>query len=599
MNSSPSESTTAAAIAGQKLFALICLVLALGTAALYWPITRHPFLEFDDPEYIVGNPHVIGGLSLTNAVWAFTTSEQANWHPLTWLSHQLDYAMFGGDPGGHHLVNLLFHVANTLLLFVFLRSATGALWRSALVAALFAWHPLHVESVAWASERKDVLSTFFWLLSLLTYLSYARGVPPGLVASPPRRASHPAVFYLAALLACACGLMSKPMVVTLPFALLLLDLWPLNRFASFPVSHAAAAGCPPVSTGRLIGEKVPFFVLVLAGSLTTYFVQSSSGAVARLPLAERVANAVLAYSQYTAKMFWPKDLAIIYPHPRHWPVGLALVASGMLLVWTFLCVWKWRQLPFLAVGWFWFLGTLVPTIGLIQVGAQSMADRYTYIPSIGFFIAVVWGASEYFLMRERGEFLLWVVGGAALLGCAVATVCQIALWRDSITLFRHAIDVTTDNYVAENCLGKAYEKIGDNAHAMVLYQLSVETEPRFPYSQFNLAMALLDDHKTTEGLRHLEIAAGMEPGDAVIQYDLGLYFSKHGSWTNSLTCYSNALSIRPDFAEAQLAMGGLLANLGRAAEAAPHLRKALLLDAKMLAAKTNLDRLLIAHPELR
>jgi tetratricopeptide (TPR) repeat protein len=599
MNSSPSESTPAAGTDGQKLFALICLVLALGTAGLYWPITRHPFLEFDDQEYIVGNPHVMGGLSLTNAVWAFTTSEQANWHPLTWLSHQLDYTLFGGDPGGHHLVNILYHVANSLLLFVFLRGATGALWRSAMVAALFAWHPLHVESVAWASERKDVLSTFFWLLTLLAYLGYARGVPAGSVGSPPGRTSRGAFFYLAALLACACGLMSKPMVVTLPFALLLLDLWPLNRFASFPVSHAGATGCPPVSTGRLIGEKVPFFILVMAGSLTTYWVQSSSGAVARLPVAERLANAVLAYSQYTAKMFWPTDLAIIYPHPRHWPVGLAIAAASVLVIWTILCVWEWRQRPFLAVGWFWFLGTLVPTIGLIQVGAQSMADRYTYIPSIGFFVVVVWGASEYFLRRDRGDFLLSFLGGAALVGCAVATCCQIALWRDSITLFRHAIEVTTDNYVAENCLGKAYEKMGDNAHAMVLYQLSVATEPRFPYSQFNLAMALLDDHQTAEGLRHLEIAAGMEPGDAVIQYDLGLYFSKHGSWTNSLTCYSNALSVRPNFAEAQLAMGGLLANLGRAAEAAPHLRAALRLDAKMLAAKTNLDRLLVAHPELR
>jgi tetratricopeptide (TPR) repeat protein len=595
MNSSPSEATRSASLSGQQLFALICLVLALGTVVLYWPITHHPFVEFDDQEYIIGNPHVIGGLNATNMIWAFTSSEQANWHPLTWISHQMDYALFGADPGGHHLTNLLYHVVNTLLLFIFLRGASGTIWRSAMVAALFAWHPLHVESVAWASERKDVLSTFFWLLTMLAYLGYARSVTP---PTAPRR-GHPALFYGAALLACTCGLMSKPMVVTLPFALLLLDLWPLNRIARFPVEHAEAAACQAVSTGRLLLEKLPFFALSVAGSLTTYLIQSSGGAVAKLPLAERLANAVLAYSQYTAKMFWPTGLAIVYPHPRHWPVELALGAAAFLAVWTFLCAWKWRQLPFLAVGWFWFLGTLVPTIGLIQVGAQAMADRYTYIPSIGLFIAVAWGTSEYFLRRERGELLLALLGGAALLGCLGATVCQIALWRDSITLFRHAIEVTTDNYVAENCLGKAYEKMGDPAHAMILYQLSVDTEPRFPYSQFNLAMELLEDRKTAEGLRHLEIAAAMEPRDPVIQYDLGLYFSQHGSWTNSLNCFSNALSVRPNFAEAQLAMGGLLANIGHAAEAVPHLRAALRLDPKLLPAQTNLNRLLSEHPELR
>lgn len=601
MSPSSSETNAAAAVAGQKYFALICLVLALGTATLYWPITHHPFINFDDNQYIVGNTHVTSGLSATNFVWAFTTSEQANWHPLTWISHQMDCTLFGVNPGAHHFVNLLYHIFNTLLLFVFLRSATGAIWRSAFVAALFAWHPMHVESVAWASERKDVLSTFFWLLTLLVYLRYARSAASGAPASSPHSKGREVFYYVVALFFCACGLMSKPMVVTLPCVLLLMDLWPLNRIAGFQTStpHADMAGCIPVSVLRVVLEKLPFFALAIAGSVATYLVQSDAGAVAGLPIMERLTNAVLAYARYTAKLFWPTDLAIIYPHPKHWPLALALVAVAVLFVWTFLCVYNWRKRPFLAVGWFWFLGTLVPTIGLIQVGAQAMADRYTYIPSIGLFVVVTWGAVEYFSTRESGKFLLPFLAGAALLGCLGATSLQISLWRDTITLFRHAMEVTTDNYAAANCLGKAYEQAGDNAHALILYRLSVETEPRYPYSQFNLAMALLENGQTAEALQHLQAAAALEPRDADIQYDLGIYFTQHFSWTNAVNCFSNSLAVRPNFAPAQFAMGSVQANLGRPAEAATHFREALRLDPKLLRAQTNLDTLLSKHPELR
>jgi tetratricopeptide (TPR) repeat protein len=593
--------TRAPGAPGQKVFALVCLVLALGTAALYWPITHHPFIIFDDEQYILANPHVASGLSGTNFVWAFTTSEQANWHPLTWLSHQLDCTLFGLNAGAHHFVNLLFHVVNTLLLFVFLRSATGAMWRSAFVAALFAWHPMHVESVAWASERKDVLSTFFWLLTLLAYLRYARNVGGGAPASPARGAWRVPLYYMAALIFCACGLMSKPMVVTLPCVLLLLDFWPLNRVSSIrlEISNPEGNACRPVSVNRLLLEKVPFFALVIVGSVATYLVQSGAGAVAKLQMGERLANAALAYARYTAKIFWPTDLAALYPHPRHWPVPLAIGAVAVLVVWTILCVYKWRKWPFLAIGWFWFLGTLVPTIGLIQVGSQSMADRYTYIPSIGLFIVVVWGVAEYFSARAAGKILMPVLGGAALLGCICASSLQIRYWRDSITLFRHAVEVTIDNYAAENVLGKAYEKIGDNGHALFLYRASVEAEPRFPQSQFNLAMCLLTLGQTEEALQHLQIAAALEPRDPDIQYDLGIYFSQHSSWTNSVSCFSNSVLVRPDFAPAQLGLGSALANSGNVREAVPHFREALRLDPGLLPARTNLDRLLTEHPELR
>jgi protein O-mannosyl-transferase len=601
MSSSNSESAGARSEA--RLFALICLALALGTAALYWPITTHPFIIFDDQQYISQNNHVATGLSGTNLVWAFTTSEQANWHPLTWLSHQLDCTLFGVHAGGHHFVNLLFHVANTLLVFVFLRGTTGATWRSAFVAALFAWHPLHVESVAWASERKDVLSTFFWMLTLLAYVRYAQLREDGgwrmedgqhLRRPKPSSIFHlpsSAVFYTAALLFCACGLMSKPMVVTLPFVLLLVDFWPLRRISNFKFEIS--------NYRRLLLEKIPFFALAIADSAVTYLVQAGGGAVAKTPLTENLANAVLAYARYTAKIFWPADLAILYPHPKHWPVALALAAMAVLAVWTFLCVRDWRKRPFLAVGWFWFLGTLVPTIGLVQVGAASMADRYTYVPSIGFFIVVVWGATDLCLARPRGKIVLGILGGAALAGCVLATSVQISLWRDSITLFRHAIEVTTDNYAAENVLGKAYEKAGDDAHALFLYRASVATEPRFPQSQFNLAMCLLTFGQTAEGLQHLEAAAALDPRDADVQYDLGIYFSQHASWTNAANCFSNSVSVRPGYAPAQLALGGACANLGRAPAAAAHFRKALRLDPNLTEARKNLDRLLTEHPELR
>lgn len=597
---SPSSSDAAAVTrpCGLKCFALICLGLVLITAAVYWPITHHPFILFDDIQYVAENPHVTSGLSATNFVWAFTTSEQANWHPLTWISHQADCTMFGLNPGAHHFVNLLYHIANTLLLFLFLRVTTGCVWRGAFVAALFAWHPMHVESVAWASERKDVLSTFFWLLTMLAYVGYVRSVP---ASDPARSKTRAAAFYLLALFFCACGLMSKPMVVTLPFALLLLDLWPLNRIAGFQSSASALenAACIPVSLTRVVLEKVPFFGLVVAGSIATYLVQSGAGAVAGLPVYQRLENAVLAYTRYSAKLCWPIDLSIVYPYPKHWPVVLVLCAIPVLLAWTVLCVYNWRKRPFLAVGWFWFIGTLVPTIGLIQVGAQSMADRYTYIPSIGFFIVVTWAVAEYFSGRESGKVMLPFLAGCALLGCLGTTSLQVSYWRDSIPLFRHAMEVTTDNYVAANSLGKAYEKAGDFAHALLLYRASVDTEPRYPFGQFNLAMALLEEGHTEEALQHLQTAAALEPRDADIQYDLGIYFTQHNAWTNAVNCFSNSLVVRPDFAPAQLAMGGALANIGHAAEAVPHFRQALELDPKLLLAKTNLDRLLTEHPELR
>ena len=543
---------------------LICLVLILGTAALYAPLTLYPFILYDDEQYVTANPHVVSGISWANGIWAFTSGEAANWHPLTWLSHQLDCTLFGLNPAGHHAVSLLFHIANTLLIFFFLRWVTGAVGRSALVAALFAWHPLHVESVAWISERKDVLSTFFWMGTLIAYAGYARArsrqEPPETASNSPARRRQAGAFYALTLLLFALGLMSKPMVVTLPFVLLLLDFWPLNRIRVRAAEAGRLDSSPPVERLRfLILEKIPFFALAAAGSGVTYLVQAHAGALWQVPYMDRLSNAAIAYGRYVAKLFWPGDLAIVYSHPSHWPAAWALGATLMLAAWTVLCVRPWRQKPFLAVGWLWFLGTLVPTIGLVQVGAQSMADRYTYIPSIGFFIAVAWGAADLLARRPGARPLIVGLVVAALAGCALVTSIQISYWQDNVRLFRRAMTVSPDNYIAANCLGKAYEKNGDIGRALFFYRAAVESAPRFPQSQFNYALALLAFGQREEALKHLQAAAELEPNNSDIQYNLGIYFAQQSSWTNAAQCFRNAARIRPGFAGAEKQLEQILA----------------------------------------
>jgi len=572
-----------------KHFVLISLVLALGTAALYWPVTTHPFILYDDEQYVTANPHVTSGLNGTNFVWAFTNTEAANWHPFTWLSHQLDCTLFGLHAGAHHFVNLLFHIFNTLLLFLFLCRATGVLWRSALVAAFFAWHPLHVESVAWIAERKDVLSTFFWLLALLAWLRYAQDRS---ASNPARPAvSVKTCAYLLALTFFALGLLCKPMVVTLPFVLLLLDLWPLNRLARGILSSGAWRG--------LLLEKLPFFILAAAGSAVTYLAQAGGGAVWNTSLTDRLANAAIAYVRYVSKLFWPDHLALVYSHPGHWPVAQVTGALVLLALWTISTVLYRQRRPYLFVGWFWFLGTLVPTIGLVQVGAQSMADRYTYIPSIGFFIVVIWGLADFLQLRPHWKNVSYAMAVSALIGCALTTSVQLAYWRSNLDLFLHAVDVSPDSYVAANNLGKAFEKNGDQARALVVYRHAVELDSHFPQSQFNYAMTLLKFGQTNDALVHLQAAAKLESHDPVIEHDLGMIFIQHNSFTNAVNCFSNVLSVRPDLAMDHFDLACTLANLGQFAPAAVQFREALRLNPGFPEAQAQFNHLLSDHPNLR
>jgi Tfp pilus assembly protein PilF len=566
-----------------QLAALVCLALAVITTMLYLPITHHNFVNFDDDDYITNNSHVQAGLTWAGVVWAFQTGAAANWHPLTWLSHMLDCQLYGLNPGGHHSTNLIFHVINTLLLFLWLRQLTGTLWRSAIVAALFAWHPLHVESVAWASERKDVLSTFFWMLTLIAYTRYAR---ESRVQSQKFK-----VFYSLSLLAFACGLMSKPMVVTLPFVLLLLDFWPLNRF-------------PPGSSARsiinLIVEKLPFLALTLAASVVTYFVQTTGRALwpsAELSFWSRVANALWAYERYISKTFWPVDLSIFYPYPRHWPAGLAVGAALLLALWSGLFIWRARQNPYLFVGWFWFLGTLMPTIGLVQVGSQSMADRYMYIPSVGLFILVVWGVDDFLNWRPDWRRITTLAGGVALAGCLVGTEIQLNYWQNSIKLFRHAIEATTDNFMAYNCLGGTLRDLGMNKEAMMLGAEAVRIEPNSPVAQYNFGMVLLQNHRLGEALEHLDAAARLVPHNSEIQYNLGLVLLLHGKPDEAASHFAAALVEKPDFAEAHRRLAQALSQQHKSQEAILHYRAAVRLKPDFADALNELAWILATAPD--
>ncbi|MGA2278999.1 MAG: tetratricopeptide repeat protein [Verrucomicrobiota bacterium] len=582
-----------------QLTALICLALALVTTALYWPVTHHNFVNFDDDDYITNNSHVQAGLTRAGVIWAFQTGAAANWHPLTWLSHMLDCRLYGLNPGGHHSTNLIFHVANTLLLFLWLRQLTGTLWRSALVAALFAWHPLHVESVAWAAERKDVLSAFFWMLTLMAYTRYARWVTSG-TCQVTRTSSflsrvtcHVSPYYFLALLFFACGLMSKPMVVTLPFVLLLLDFWPLNRFQ--PGSSAR-------SILSLIVEKLPFFVLTLAASVVTYLVQTSGRALwssAELSFPSRLANALWAYERYISKTFWPADLSIVYPYPHHWPAGLVIGAALLLAMWSGLSIWRARQNPYLLVGWFWFLGMLIPTIGLVQVGSQSMADRYMYIPSVGLFIMVAWGVDDFLNWRPHWRHITTFAGGVALAGCLVGTEIQLSYWQNSIKLFRHAIEVTTDNFVAYTCLGETLSDMGLKKEAMELCAEAVKISPNSPVAQYNFGMALLQNNRLDEALAHLDAAGRLAPHNSEVQYNLGLFLLLHNKPDEAAGHFAAALVERPDFAKAHYRLAQAWQQQNKLAGAVEHYREALRLTPEFPEAKAALDQILSANPNLK
>jgi len=484
---------------------LVGLGLAAAVVAVYWPVGGNGFVVYDDGEYVTQNPWVLGGLTLRGIAWTFTSFHSSNWHPLAWLSHMADVELFALDPGPHHWVSVGWHAAATAALFAWLRAATGSLWRSAAVAAVFGLHPLHVESVAWIAERKDVLSGFFWMLTLVAYTSYARR--PG-----PWR-------YLAVTVALAAGLLSKPMVVSLPVVLMLVDLWPLRRME---VDHLSWASVRP-----LLAEKLPWLAMSAAVCLLTLLAQVGAGAtraLEALPWSARLANASVSYVGYLGKALWPWPLAVFYPHPAAagglagWKVAASSAALAAL---TYGAITQARRRPFLTVGWSWFLVTLIPVIGLVQVGSQAMADRYTYVPLVGVLFAAAWSLPD----ASRRPVLrvgIAAVGAAALIAMAGAARAQVAVWKDTFTLFRHAADVTQGNWIALKNLGVEYFRRGDLASAARSFEASVEAWPRDPAAWMNLAAArsALGDHAgAAEAIRS---AVRLRPGDVEAWYLLGL-----------------------------------------------------------------------------
>jgi tetratricopeptide (TPR) repeat protein len=477
-----------------------------------------------------------------------------------------------------------------------LNQITGVRWRSAFVAALFAWHPLHVESVAWACERKDVLSTCFWLLALIAYTRYVRVVTgAGCQATRTDFASsrftfHVSFYYWLALFFFACGLMSKPMVVTLPFVLLLLDYWPLNRFQT-PFSARTAI--------HLVLEKLPFFGLALAGSVVTYFAQKGGGAVwsLGLPLPTRLANALVSYLRYISKTFWPVDLAVVYPYPNHWPIALVVGSVLVLAFWTGLFLWRARRNPYLSVGWLWFLGTLVPVIGIVQVGPQSMADRFTYVPGIGLFILIVWGLNDFMKFRPAWRHAVVLVGVLALADCLVCTRIQLNYWPNSITLLRHTIAVTTDNYIACNFLGRALDDTGKTDESLPFYAESVRIEPHYPQAQFNLGMAWLNRGQADKAIEPLNAAVKLAPDNAGARYYLGLALMDDGKLEDAITQFTEAIRINPDFAEAHTRLALALIKQGKAVEAILHFARVVRLQPGNPEAHFNFGLALLNHQQ--
>jgi tetratricopeptide (TPR) repeat protein len=531
---------------------LIYLLLGLATLIVFEQVRRCDFVNYDDPAYVTDNYRVRSGISIENVVWAFTSPHLGFWHPLTMLSHALDCQLFGLNPKWHHIVNLLFHTANALLLFWVLKGMTGVVWQSAFVAAAFALHPLHVESVAWVSERKDVLSTLFWFLTMAAYLRYVR--------------QQKAFWYLVTLLLFALGLMAKPMLVTLPFVLLLLDYWPLDRLQTQDLGLKTQAT-------KLIFEKLPFFALTAVFSIIAFLAQKTEKALSmNVPLDIRFANIFISYLKYIEKMVWPANLTIFYPYPDNMPPIWKVAAAVFLLLGiSGAVVYLGRKRKYLIVGWLWYLGTLVPVIGFVPLGCFAMADRFTYLPLTGLFIMIAWAAEELVAPIYRGhrKIVLGLPALAVLLALSVCSVLQLRYWRSNAALFEHALKVTDRNYVAHNNLGVALQAQGRLDEAIDHYRQAIEINPAFEEAYCNMGVVLHLQGKLDKAVEYYHKALSIDPSDAKAHYTLGLALKKKHNYTEAITGFRQALKLKPDFVEAYDDLADLLVALGKPDEAVP------------------------------
>ena len=557
-----------------KRVLLVVLFLCATTLLAYAQVSSHEFINYDDNVYVTENPNVQHGLTGQSIGWAFTSGYGLNWHPITWLSIMLDVDLFGLKPAGHHLMSLFFHTLNSLLLFLVFRRMTGAVWQSAVVAAVFALHPLHVESVAWAAERKDVLSTFFMLLAIGAYVHYVDR--PGLLR------------YLPVALFMALGLMAKPMLVTLPFLLLLLDYWPLGRFHNEEekirqkTRRKVALRVYLPTMMRLVREKIPLFALVAASSIITYFVQQQGAAVSTLeglPLSVRVSNALVSYIIYIRKAFWPVDLGVFYPHPLNTlPLSEVLGAALGLISITIFMLWVSRGRRYLIVGWFWFLGTLVPVIGLMQVGQQALADRYMYVPLIGLSIMLAWGMTALLSRLPARRIALTGLTTIVIGMLMYLTWVQVSYWHDSASLFAQTVRVTTNNYLAYNNLGVALHLQGKYDEAATNYAEAVRIKPDFEMAFKNLVSALM--------------SAGKPDKAAEAELTRGTMFGQQGNAGEAIKHFNEALRLKPNYADAHNNLGIVLAMQGKSVEAEDHFREAIRINPNFADAHGNLGLVL-------
>jgi len=552
----------------QNLLVLLLVYLALALTGLlaFAPLRHNDFVAYDDHSYVTKNPQVQAGLTRASVAWAFRSSHATNWHPLTWLSHMLDCQLFGLDPRGHHLTSLLLHLANTLLLFALLHLATGAVWRSAFVAAAFALHPLRVESVAWVAERKDVLSGLFWMTTLIAYVHYTRR--PNLSR------------FLLVFVSFGLGLMAKPMLVTLPFVLLLLDYWPLERFPARLARENSARptnGGPPAARSgptvlRLLAEKLPLFALAAASSVITFLVQKKGGAMMPgdyVPFSFRPANALVAYVRYLAKLVCPRDLAVLYPYRLSgWPAWQTIAALLLLLALTGAVLYLAPRRRYLPVGWLWFLGTLVPVLGLVQVGHQSIADRYTYLPSIGILIIVAWGLPDLLTRWRHCRVVLALSGTAVLALLLSATRVQVTYWRDSLALYKHALSVTHNNYVMHDNYGRILLKEGRLAEAATHLRAAVRINPKHSSAWGGLGQVLLAQGRTEEAIACFTRLL-QDPAERVVNAyaSLGLAYTLVAKYDLAIRNFTEALRIDPQCVPARQNLGVVLLQQGRAEEA--------------------------------
>jgi protein O-mannosyl-transferase len=534
---------------------LICVLLAAVTFAVYMPARNYGLVHFDDDEYVKNNTEVKSGLNVESIKWAFTTGRGSNWHPMTWLSLMMDCQLFGFNTGSMHVVNILFHIVNSILLFIVLARMTKGVWQSAFIAGLFALHPLHVESVAWVTERKDVLSTLFWLLTMLAYAGYV---------------VRPSVWrYFVTLVLFALGLMAKPMLVTLPFVLLLLDYWPLERFQS-----------SKISIQKTLLEKIPFFCLSAASCAVTVIVQRSAMSWMRMVhFDERITNAIMSYIAYISKMIWPARLAVLYPHRVDTtPVSIAVIYGMILVLITIFAVCYCRRYKYLIVGWLWYLGTLVPVIGLVQVGSQAMADRYTYIPLIGLFVIIAFGVTELMKKRPFGKIALGALAGISLSACAVVTSQQVTYWKDSLSLFGHALAVTKDNYLMHNNYAISLNELGRTKEAVLHFNEAIRMMPESPEIRNNYGNVLRDMGKLDEAEIQYREAIKLNPKFLLAHYDLGLVLALQGKYDEAIEHYKIYLGPDMSMAKFHQEVAEQLAKRGNVNDALGQFQKALVVE---------------------